>query len=100
MANFRVRIRRLEAKQWEDAWEQLCRYVNGRSEEDLEFFCVHGYLPDVPIPGRSVDTSLWQRRTWEDYKRTFAGRSVLELEFFCVHGTWPERGEGLSHGKP
>ena len=100
MAILRVRIARLEEKQWQDSREQLRRYLKGRSEEDLEFFCEHGYLPDVPIPGRSVDTSAWPEWAWEDHKRTIAGRSEAELEFFCVHGFWPERAKGGSHGNP
>jgi hypothetical protein len=100
MATLRVRVARLEEKQWQDSREQLWRYLKGRSKEDAEFFCVHGYLPDVPIPGCSVDTSAWRKWTWEDHKRTFAGRSVPELEFFCVHGYWPEQGNGGNHGNP
>jgi hypothetical protein len=91
---------RLEEKQWQDSQKQLCRYLEGRSEEDVEFFCVHGYLPEMPIPGRPVDTSAWQESSVEDHKRAIADRNEAELEFFCVHGFWPERRKGGSHGNP
>ena len=91
MATLRVRIARLEEKQWQDSRKQLCRYFEGRSEEDVEFFCVHGYLPEVPTLGPPVDSSVWQRPSSREYKRTFAGHGVKEREFFCVHGYWPER---------
>ena len=68
MATPRVRIARLEEKQWQDSRQQLLSYIEGRSEEDLEFFCVHGYLPEVPITGRSVDTSAWQEWSWKQSK--------------------------------
>jgi len=100
MATLKVRIARLEEKQWQDSRKQLCRYIEGRSEEDVEFFCVHGYLPEVPIPGRPVDTSAWQELSGENHKRAIAGRSEADLEFFCVHGFWPEQAKGGSHGNP
>jgi hypothetical protein len=91
MANLKSRIEQLEEEQWQEACEWLCRALDGRSEEDREFFCVHGYLPEVPIPGRPVDTSTLRRMTWEEFKRFTAGRSVKDKEFFAVHGRWPDQ---------
>lgn len=91
MATLKSRIEQLEERNWQEQLEAMDRYLKGRSLEDLEFFCVHGYLPDVPIPGLPVDTSEWPRQTWKEHKREFAGRSVEEREFFCVHGYWPEQ---------
>jgi hypothetical protein len=91
MATLKRRIEQLEEKQWQELLEAADRYLEGRSMEDREFFCVHGYLPDVPIPGRPVDVSSWRRPSWKEHKRTFEGRSVEEREFFCVYGCWPER---------
>jgi hypothetical protein len=90
MANLKSRIEQLEAEQWQDAVKQLNRALNGRSLEDAEFFCVHGYLPEVPIPGFPVDTSNWGC-TWEELKRFTAGRSLEDKVFFAVHGHWPEQ---------
>jgi hypothetical protein len=87
MATLRSRIEQLEERNWEDALERLDRYLEGRSLEDREFFCVHGYLPEVPMPGHPVDTSAWRRPTWKEHKRMFAGRSVEERKFFCLQGS-------------
>jgi hypothetical protein len=91
MATLKSRIEQLEEKQWQQQLEAANSHLEGRSMEDLEFFCAHGYLPEVPIPGPPVDTSAWQRPTWKEHKRAIAGRSVEEREFFCVHGCWPEQ---------
>jgi hypothetical protein len=98
MATLRSRIEQLEERNWQEQLEAADRYLHGRSMEDLEFFCIHGYLPEVPIPGRPVDTSAWRRPTWKEHKRAFAGRSEEEREFFCVHGYWPERARSHNNG--
>jgi len=51
MATLKRRIEQLEETQWQELLEAADRYLEGRSIEDREFFCVHGYLPEVPIPG-------------------------------------------------
>jgi hypothetical protein len=91
MATLKRRIEQLEEKQWQELLEAADRCLKCRSMADLEFFCVHGYLPDVPMPGSPLDVSSWQRPSWKEHKRTLAGRAVKEREFFCVHGYWPER---------
>jgi len=96
MATLRSRIEQLEERNWQELLERLDRYLEGRSLEDREFFCVHGYLPEVPIPGPPVDTSAWRRPKWKEHKRALAGRSEEEYEFFCVHGYWPRRSRSLN----
>ena len=91
MATLRSRIEQLEERNWQEQLEAGDRYLKSRSMADIEFVCVHGYLPEVPIPGCPVDTSAWHRPTWKEHKRAFAGRSEEEREFFCVHGYWPKR---------
>jgi len=91
MSTLKRRIEQLEETQWQELLEAADRYLEGRSIEDREFFCVHGYLPEVPTLGPPVDSSVWQRPSSREYKRTFAGHGVKEREFFCVHGYWPER---------
>ncbi len=88
MATLKRRIEQLEEKHWQRQLESANSLLEGRSMEDLEFFCVHGYLPEAPIPGSPVDTSAWHRPTWKEHKRAFAGRSIEEREFFCVNGYW------------
>jgi hypothetical protein len=49
MTTLRNRIKQLEEEQWRRLTEELDGYLAGRSVEDVEFFCVHGFLPEVPI---------------------------------------------------
>jgi hypothetical protein len=91
MATLKSRIEQLEERKWHELLERLDRYLEGRSFEDRKFFCVHGYLPEVPIPGCPLDTSEWRRPTWKEHKREFGGRSAKEREFFCVNGSWPNQ---------
>jgi hypothetical protein len=100
MATLKSRIEQLEERNWQEQLERLDRYLEGRSLEDREFFCVHGYLPEVPILGRPVDTSVWRRPTWKEHKRAIAGRSVGEREFFSVNGYWPKRARSRNDGNP
>lgn len=95
MATLKRRIELQEQKYWRELIEATDHYLEGRSLEDVEFFCVHGYLPDDPIPGRtcSPERLSWKERweKWKEYKRAVSGRTVEEREFFCVHGRWPAR---------
>jgi hypothetical protein len=98
------RIEQLEEEQCRRALEGLDRYLEGRSIEDVEFFCVHGFLPEVPIPSSPFvpEPLRWKERwkQWKKQERQFTNRTVEEREFFCVHGYWPDRGNGGNHGKP
>jgi hypothetical protein len=99
MTNLRSRIEQLEEKVWQNISAMLDRYLAGRSVEDVEFFCVHGYLPETPIPGDPYHPSgSWPK--WKDHKRAIAGRTEGEREFFCAHGYWPKAGGGNNHGNP
>ena len=98
MTTIKSRIEQLEERNWQEQLERLHRYLDGRSIRDVEFFCVHGYLPEVAIPGPPVDTSGWQRPTWKEHKRAFADRSAEELEFLCLHGHGPEQVGGQVGG--
>lgn len=89
MATLKNRIEWLEEKQWQERCERLNHYLEGRSFEDVEFFCAHGYLPEVPIPGAPF-TPL-RLLSWKEYKRTIANRSEAEMEHFCKTGRWPEQ---------
>jgi hypothetical protein len=87
MATIKSRLERLEEKQWQKQCEELDRYLKGRSLEDVEFFAVHGYLPEEPIPGEPYAPG---HTSWEEYKLLVRGRSDDELKFYAVHGYWPE----------
>ena len=50
MATLSSRIEQLEERNWQEGLERLVRCLEGRSLEDREFFCVHGYLPDTWVP--------------------------------------------------
>lgn len=102
MTTLRSRIDQLEQQQWRELMEELDGYLAGRSVEDVEFFCVYGYLPEVPLPGPlyAPERLSWKER-WKEWKRhehQFANRSVEEREFFCVHGHWPSRSKGRCDG--
>src|ERR1700756_4702074 len=103
MARLR-RIEQLEEEQCRRTLEGLDRYLEGRSMEDVEFFCVHGFLPELPMPGPpyAPERLSWKERwkQWKKHERQFTNRSVEEREFFCVHGYWPERGNEGNHGNP
>ncbi len=63
MTNLRSRIEQLEEKVWQNISAKLDRYLAGCSVEDVEFFCVHGYLPETPMPGHPYHPSSAARRT-------------------------------------
>jgi hypothetical protein len=102
MTTLRGRIEHLEEEQWRQLTEELDGYLVGRSVEDVEFFCIHGYLPEVPLPGPSYTPErLSRKERWKKWKkrhRHYKGRSVEEREFFCVHGHWPSRAKGRGDG--
>jgi len=99
MTILRSRIEQLEGKVWQNISAKLDRYLAGCSVEDVEFFCVHGYLPETPMPGHPYHPSgSWPK--WKEHKRAIAGRTEGELEFFCAHGYWPKAGGGNNDGNP
>ena len=73
MPTIKNRLERLEEKQWQKRWEALNSCLAGRSLEDLEFFVVHGYLPEVPIPGSPYTPDTACPVTWEEHKRLIRG---------------------------
>ena len=104
MTNLRSRIEQLEEKVWQNISAKLDRYLEGRSLGDVEYFCIHGYVPETPIPGPPchASRSTWKERwsAWKKHKRACAGRTEQEIEFFCAHGYFPERGKGGNRGAP
>jgi len=92
------KIERLEEEYWRQQLETADRYLVGSSIEDVEFFCVHGYLPDTPIPGQPFQPRPmnWPERwkQFRDFQRSTATKSVQEGEFFCSHGHWPPAANG------
>ena len=71
MATLKSRIDQLEFEQWLKNMAELDRYLEGRSEADNEFFCVHGYLPDPPLPGPPVH--IQSRRSNGSLKASVSG---------------------------
>jgi len=97
------KIERLEEEYWRRTLETADHYLKGRSVEDVEFFCVHGYLPDVPIRGQTFEPTpmSWPERwkLFRNFQRIAATKTAEELEFFCSHGYWPKELEFFcSHG--
>jgi hypothetical protein len=85
-------IRRLEKLEEANLYrtiETINHSLEGRSVEDAEFFCVHGYLPEVPISGRAYKPQHLSWKEWKEDQRITAGRTTEEREFFCAHGYWP-----------
>jgi hypothetical protein len=95
MATLKRRIEQLEERHARKLIEATDRYLKGRSFEDVDFFCIHGYLPDVPIPGTPYNPAplSWKERwrQWREQGRIMASRTTEECEFFCIHGAWPGR---------
>lgn len=79
--------------EWRRNMEMADRYLEGRSVEDVEFFCAHGYLPEPPIPGTLYvrKERNWKEdwKQWKEFQRETAGKSVEDQEFFCANGYWP-----------
>lgn len=104
MSQLRTKIDQLEEKQYRRLLEDLDRNLEGRSLEDVEFFCAHGYLPEVPIPGPAFvpERLSWDERwkQWKKHERRFANRSVEEREVFCAHGYWPSKIKGDTSDEP
>ena len=93
------RLDRIEERHWRTTLDAVDRYLHSRSMEDVEFFCVHGYLPETAIPGRPFEPSplSWNKRwkDWREFQRMAANRTTEEREFFCVNGFWPHAVKGL-----
>ena len=96
------RVEQLEEVYWRRTLDATDRYLEGRSVEDVEFFCVHGYLPEVPTPGIPYipERLSWKQRwkQWKEHKLTCTNKSVEEREFFCVHGYWPAQAKDDNDG--
>lgn len=92
---FKRRLEQAEEEHWRRTIEVLDRYLEGRSTADVEVFCVYGYLPEIPIPGRPFEPPLmsWNERWkhWKEFQRMAANKTREVREFFCVHGYWPTR---------
>jgi hypothetical protein len=94
MPQLKRSVDEFEEECWQNMSATLQRHIGGRSRGDVEFFCVHGYLPETPIPGDPYYPSeSWP--TKKEHDRSVEGRSIEEREFFCVHGCWPERSVAL-----
>ena len=98
MANLRRRLEQLEEKRVRKMLEEFDRDLEGRSLEDVKYFCAHGYLPEVPIPGSAfvLERLSWKVRweQWKESQRQVASHTVEECEFFCVseHCAGPGKG--------
>ena len=71
--------------------EQYEREANKIPEEDLDYFCLHGYWPD----GKRYEMFselLRHVRLSPEYE----GKTGQELEFFVVNGRWPDLNRGNS----
>lgn len=92
-SSIKRRLERIEMAEWRRNSEMADNYLQGRSIEDVEFFCTQGYLPEAPIPGPLyvVKEQDWKERwkQWKEFRREAASKSVEDQEFFCVHGYWP-----------
>jgi hypothetical protein len=103
LMRFKGRLERVEEEHWRKTIEVLDRYLEGRSREDVEFFCVHGYLPEISIPGRpfAPPPMSWNERwkDWKEFQRAAAKKTTEEREFFCVNGYWPTRDKDNSNGE-
>jgi hypothetical protein len=100
MRNQLRRLEQLEEMQFRRTLEILDRYLEGRSLEDREYFCTHGYLPEEPLAGTSYETSpmSWKEH-WmlcKEHRRIAASKSYGERGFFCMHGHWPTKVVGGS----
>ena len=96
--DLRRRLDRIEERLWRMTFDSVDRYLHGRSMEDVEFFCVHGYLPEMASPGLPFEPppSSWNER-WKHFResqRMAASKTVEEREFFCVNGYWPNAEPG------
>lgn len=102
MASPKRRIEQQEERHWHELIEATDQYLEGRSLEDYEYFCVHGYLPEVPTPGPAfhVRRLPWKER-WMQFKnllRTMTSKTEAEREFFCANGYWPVRSKDHDDG--
>ena len=95
LMRFKGRLERVEEEHRRRTTEALDRYLEGRSTEDVEFFCVHGYLPQIPIPGRPFESPpmSWNER-WKDWKefqtRFLEGLSYEQVEEIALDWRFPE----------
>ena len=112
---FKRRLEQVEEEHCRRTIEVLDRYLEGRSREDVEFFCVHGYLPEIPFfcvhgylpeiptPGRpfAPPPMSWNERwkDWKEFQRVAAKKTTEEREFFCVNGYWPTGAKNYSYGE-
>ena len=90
------RLEQLEEDYWRRTVEAVDRYLEGRSNADVEFFCANGYLPENPILGRVFEPPRmsWHERwtQWKEFQRVSKNKTAEENEYFCVHGQWPAMG--------
>jgi hypothetical protein len=90
------RLERIEMAEWRRNSEILDNYFEGRSIEDVEFFCANGYLPENPILGSIFEPSrlTWRERwtAWKEFQRASKTKTAEEREYFCIHGQWPATG--------
>lgn len=97
MATFRNRLERLEKERRFKDWLRHQRFLEGLTNEQLQFYVVTGRPPEVPepLPGTSRLDKLDREtliKMWEEEQRMFGGRSEEHLGFFADHGHWPEQG--------
>jgi hypothetical protein len=95
MVMLKRRLEQAEEAKWRSLIEAADCYLEGRSVADVEFFCIHGYLPEVTLPGRqwNIKRLPWKEE-WKQlkaYQRAAATKSPKAKEFFCAHGYWPTK---------
>jgi len=98
MRPLKRRLEDLEDLDYVAQCRALAAYLRGRTETDVEFFILHGYLPEASLPGPAFDSSeVLRNTTREDRKQTerlireMAGRSNDDVEVLLKTGHWPEQ---------
>lgn len=90
MATVKNRIRRLERQEHRRWCEESIRQFENRSNEELEFFALHGYFEIRNDNQRVVKPE--EIRALEKELFTLArGRTDADLKHYIEHGAWPER---------
>jgi hypothetical protein len=94
----KARIVKLEEERWQWDLRRTEITLRGRSVADVDYFCIHGCPPEVPLPGPEYRTSTEPNLTWIEIQRLHKGRTLEERNFFCVHGRFPDEPVQDGHG--
>ncbi len=91
----------VEELHWRRLWDELYRVLAGRSEQDIDFFCVHGCLPQRPgaASAQAFDLARAPIVSWTQHQCETARRSLDEKTFFLQHGRWPDTENRIRTGE-